>query len=412
MKNKNIKILIGAQSWAYGPAGKASAIGHELKKKGVSVDFVGPNTSFDFCQNTKNFDHFFYISHIKDYLNLDISKYNAAISVMDPFLAFIAKKGNIPIFYADSMSRFWVWENTKKTVNDIKKLEQLDLKLALKKINEFKPDDRQLIGHLFSDYIFTQGTPQFIFETKNKIKNVGSIIDLSFVGRRKRDTILISLSGGISPVTNLDSAVKYAEMVIDMVSDKIKNFRSSKRFIITGHPSVIDKIKKERSVFKFAAMNHERFLKELNRAIVVLVPCGFTTIFEALASKTPIIFLPDNHNGHVYEYLIISEKIEKHRESVFPNLLFTLSHSNLSDIRYIDDSMKMIRHFTKMYFEDNGFRKKYRQKFDKIINDFNNNKNLANPQIKAIKNFTPFFNGAELIAKNILLTIKKDEKYN
>jgi len=412
MRNKNTKILIGAQSWAYGPAGKASAIGHEFKKRGVSLDFVGADTSLDFCRNTKHFDQFFQISSVKDYLNLDILKYDAVVSIMDPFLSLTAKKNNIPIFYVDSMSRFWIWKNTKRTLDNIKKLEQFNLKVALKKMNEIEPDNRQLIGHLYSNYIFTQGAPQFISETKNKIKNVGSIINLSFINKKKRDTVLVSLSGGISPVTDLNSAIKYAEMIINLVSDSVKNFISSKRFVMTGHPSVIDKINKKGSIFEFLAMNHEEFLKELNRAIVVLVPCGFTTIFESLAYKTPLIFLPDNHNGHVYEYLIISEKIKKYRESVFPNLLFTLDNSNLSNIRRINDSMKIIRRFTNMYFEDIDFRKKYKQKLNKIINDFNKNKNLANLQIKAIKNFIPFFNGTTFIADKILFNIKKNEKNN
>lgn len=154
-------------------------------------------------------------------------------------------------------------------------------------------------------------------------------------------------------------------------------------------------------------MNHEQFLKELNRAIVTLVPCGFTTIFESLAYKTPLIFLPDNHNGHVYEYLIISKNIKKDRESVFPNLLFTLDNSDLFDIRHIDDSMKMVQYFTTMYFENDNFQKKFKQKFKKIINDFNVNNNLVNLQIKTVKDFIPFFDGVEHIVDNIMLKLKK-----
>lgn len=219
---KKIKILIGAQSWAYGPAGKASAIGHELKKRNISIDFVGNDTSFDFCKNTNHFDQFFRITSTKDYLSLDISKYNLVISVMDPFLSFVVKKSNTPIFYVDSMSCFWIWNNTKEILRDFKKLQQFDLNKGLEKMSKFEPDSRQLIGHLSADYIFTQGTPQFISKTKNKIKNIGAIIDLSFINEEKRDTVLVSLSGGISPATNLDSAVKYAEMIITMVSEDVK----------------------------------------------------------------------------------------------------------------------------------------------------------------------------------------------
>ena len=137
--NKNIRILIGAQFWAYGPAGKASAIAHELKKMGATLDFVGADIPLDFCRNTKHFNQFFRINFVKDYLNLDVSKYDAVISVMDPFLVLIATKRKIPIFYADSMSYFWIWKNAKEMVNNIEKLKQLNLKLALEEMKEFKP---------------------------------------------------------------------------------------------------------------------------------------------------------------------------------------------------------------------------------------------------------------------------------
>jgi len=253
--DKKLTILIGAQSWAYGPAGKAAAIGHELKKHGVIVDFVGADTSFEFCKNTKYFKNILRIKSPKDYLKIDFSKYDAVISVMDSFLAFLAKKNNLPIFYADSMSLFWIWKNNKEVIEKFEILKNIDLKSGMEMMSRMDPDDRQLLGHLFSDKIFTQGTSQFILETKNKVKNVGSMIDLSFADNKKRDTILVSLSGGISPATDLNSAIKYAEMIIDLISDDIKNISLGKRFVLTGHPSVIKEIKKrmgnKNKIFKF-----------------------------------------------------------------------------------------------------------------------------------------------------------------
>mgnify|MGYP002353213534 FL=1 len=111
-----------------------------------------------------------------------------------------------------------------------------------------------------------------------------------------------------------------------------------------------------------------QFLKELNRAIVTIVPCGFTSVFESLASGAPLIFLPDNHNGHVYEYLIISESVRENQRQIFPNLLFTLDESNLKNIRDIKDSMKIINNYTNKYFKNNSFRDKNKQVFREIIN--------------------------------------------
>lgn len=408
---EKLKILIGAQSWAYGPAGKASAIGHELKKQGTLVDFAGADTSFDFCKKTEYFNNVFHLKSDKDYLKINFLNYDAVVSVMDPFLAFMAKKSNIPIFYADSMSRFWIWKNKKQVLEKFELLKYLNLSQGIKIIRRMMPDDRQLLGHLFSDRIFTQGTPQFIKETKNKVKNIGSMIDLTFAKKCKKDTVLVSLSGGISPATNLNAAVRYAEMIIDLVSSGIKNISSGKRFILTGHSSVIRVIKKKKldkkNLFKLVALNHEQFLKEINRAVVVLVPCGFTTIFESLALNTPLIFLPDNHNGHVYEYLIITDKIKNKKEIIFPNLLFTLSCSNLKNIREIDKSMAMIKHFTNKYFKDSEFRTEYKEKFRKVVGDFNKKKNLLKMQKSAVNKFIPSFSGARSVAEIVLTAIRK-----
>ena len=45
-----MNILIGSQTWAWGPASKAEAIGYVLKNEyGHNVDFYGDLISYDFC---------------------------------------------------------------------------------------------------------------------------------------------------------------------------------------------------------------------------------------------------------------------------------------------------------------------------------------------------------------------------
>ena len=49
-------ILIGSQTWAWGPASKAEAIGNVLKNEyGHNVDFYGGLISYDFCLKSKSF---------------------------------------------------------------------------------------------------------------------------------------------------------------------------------------------------------------------------------------------------------------------------------------------------------------------------------------------------------------------
>jgi hypothetical protein len=79
MSENNMKevkyTLIGAQSWAFGPAGKASAIGHSLQKSGVKTCFIGSSTSFDLCKSSGHFDDLIKVSSVYDYLDLQESNF-------------------------------------------------------------------------------------------------------------------------------------------------------------------------------------------------------------------------------------------------------------------------------------------------------------------------------------------------
>jgi hypothetical protein len=403
--NKVKHVLIGAQFWAYGPAGKADAVAHHLKNNGVESDFVGHETSLEFCKRTNNFSKLMELSSENQYSKLSLDKYDAVISVMDPYLAYYAKKMNKKVFYVDSMSWFWIWKNKNNIFRDLNHLEICSPSFGLKKVKNLIPDDRQLIAHLYSDCIFSQGIPQCIPDTEHKNINAGSVIDLSYRKKSKRDTVLVSLSGGISPATNLKAVVRYANMVMDIIEKDVNKIKKATRFVITGHPSVINRIKNDSHIFDFKSMNHEEFLTELNRAIVTIVPCGFTTIFESLAYGAPVMFLPDNHNGHAYEFQIISNNLKGGKNQVFPNLLFPLGNSSLKNIRTIEESMSKIKYFTNLYFDDINFRKKYFSKWKKMVDVFNEDLNILEKQKEAISYFIPTFEGAKFVSREIIKKI-------
>jgi hypothetical protein len=403
MKPKQNDILMGAQFWAYGPAGKANAIAHELKNLGRGIDFVGAETSYQLCKASGNFNNLY---DFNSGPRLDgFRDYRAVVSVMDPYLALWAHKRKIPLIYADSMSWFWRWKNidpvpVRKVVSHIDKI---SFKEGCKALDIMEPDQRQLFAHLVSDRILGQGSPQVVAETKNKASNAGSMIDLNYIKKTKRDTLLISLSGGISPATNLSAALRYSKLVLDLLGDKLTKWPGAKRFVMTGHPLVISKIKKYPNFLRLAALSQRDFLKELNRAVAVLVPCGFTTIYESLAYGAPVAFLPENHNGHVYEYLTITKGISglNEKERIFPNVLFCLKDANLNKIKPIEESMNLIKNYSDRYFNSINFKKFYSQKIDQWLNDFKNSRTIYANQRKQILTTIPDFHGAARVAKAV-----------
>lgn len=404
-ENTRKKVLIGAQSWAYGPAGKASAIAHSMRKNNVVTEFIGTTTSYLLCEKSGHFNKLYKCNSFTDYEKLDKQRYSAVISVMDPFLAIWAYKNNLPVYYADSMSWFWIWNNIEKIQKLLPKIRENDLSFGFSILEKLKPDHRQLIAHLISKRIYSQGKPQTIKQTSHKAINAGSLIDVSYQKKCLRDTVLISLSGGISPATNLKSAVNYANLVMDLLVDKIKEWPLAKRFVITGHPNVIANIKNPAPYIKLKALSHPQFLSELNRSLVVFVPCGFTTVYESLAYNAPVVLLPENHNGHAYEYLVISQHA-KDRERVFPHFLFTLETAFLDNINPIEKSMKLIDRHTVKYFKDKIYRSFFKKRLEDCVKLFENRTDILKKQQDAVRRLLPRFNGAEYFAKDIIARMK------
>lgn len=407
-KNKRSPILIGAQFWAYGPAGKANAIAHELKNLKIKVDFIGAETSYQLCKTSGYFSNLY---NFNSGPRLDnFPDYKAVISVMDPYLALWAYIKKIPLVYADSMSWFWRWKNidselVKNIVSQIDRVSFID---GCKILDKFEPDQRQFFAHLISDKILGQGNPQVVKETKNKARSAGSMIDLNYIKKTKRDTLLISLSGGISPATNLSVALNYTKLVLDLLSERLEKWPGAKRFIITGHPLVISSFKKYPKILKPMALSQPDFLKELNRAVAVLVPCGFTTIYESLAYGAPVAFLPENHNGHVYEYLTITKGINNldKKEKVFPHALFCINDADIKHIKPIGESMNLIKSYTNKYFSSAKFRNYYLQKVDWWLKYFKNPRAVYKNQRKQILTTIPDFYGAARVAKAAAKFIK------
>ncbi len=406
--NKKGNVLMGAQFWAYGPAGKANAIAHELKNLGIRVDFVGAETSYQLCKASGHFNNLY---NFNSGPRLDkFPNYQVVVSVMDPYLALWAYKRKLPLIYADSMSWFWRWKdiNSTSVKNFLVHVEDIGFNEGCKILDEFQPDQRQLFAHLISDKILGQGNPQVVSETKDKASNAGSMIDLNYIKKTNRDTLLISLSGGISPATDLEAALKYTKLIIDLLENRLEKWPGAKRFVITGHPLVISKFKNYPKILKPTALSQPDFLKELNRAVAVLVPCGFTTIYESLAYGAPVAFLPENHNGHVYEYLTITKGIDDlgKKEKVFPHALFCIKDADLNKIKPIEESMDLIKNYTNQYFNSADFKNYYLNKVDWWLDYFKNARTIYANQRKQILTTIPDFRGAVRVAKAAAKIIK------
>jgi hypothetical protein len=327
---------------------------------------------------------------------------------MDPYLALWGYKNSTPVLYADSMSWFWKWteNDAHKAKTIITELDHVDFVEGSKILDRLKPDQRQLIAHVISNKVLTQGEPHHVPGLLTKARNVGSMIDLHFRKKTKRDTLLISLSGGVSPATSLAAAIRYANLVILLVQPLLTQRTVDwKRVVITGNPSVIANLKSCPKPFQAVALSQKAFLQELNRASTVLVPCGFTTVYESLAYGAPLMFLPENHNGHLYEYLTITKGVTglSKKEKIFPHTFFGLAGVNLKNIRTLEYSMKRIKHSIDLFFSSPSFRDAKNNQIQAWLHALQNPRSLYRSQKKQIRLTIPTFSGAERVAQEATL---------
>jgi len=330
----NLKVITSAQSFGYGPSSKLVTAIKELRRITghiSQIDFWGDSTSLTYVtQNRKYFDSLFEGQKNSP----DLSIYNLAISVMDPYLAIKAPVLNKPIIYIDSLFWFWKWNQTRfdelnNTVDLIKSLRKIDnLDNILSTVG---PHELQYIAHRVSNYSVVQAFGQYdrksmdIFRRQIDVTIVNPIIDKSIYKTGvKKDTILISLSGMISPLVDNNQATKYVKLICNLFREYTKSVDKKFNVILTTNPDVISKINFDTGRIKAVALSNEEILNMLNRSIICFAPVGITFLYEALNYYVPIVFLPEQHDGHYPNYLRLLHPDQKVKDlrQIFPEMLF------------------------------------------------------------------------------------------
>lgn len=333
MDQKTLKVITSAQSFGYGPSSKLITIIKELRRAdgyNFQVDFVGSSISLTYVsQNKKYLDDIF-----DEQKQFDLRKYDYAISVMDPYLAIKAAILKMPVIYVDSLFWFWKWnnENLPKLDNIVEKLKSnRDINRLAELLEEVGPHELQYLAHRFADYSIVQTFGQNELADDNNVRRkiqvlfVNPIIDRTLYKEdSKKDTILISLSGMISPLVNNEQALKYVKLVCNLFSSWSEKIDKNINIILTANPDVINKIDFDTARIKSVSMSNEEILNTLNRSIICFAPVGITFLYEALYYNVPIVFLPEQHDGHYANYLRLlkpGQTIKSLRE-VFPEMLF------------------------------------------------------------------------------------------
>lgn len=378
-------ILIGSQTWAWGPASKAEAIGNVLRNEyDCSADFYGDKISYDFCLKSESFNSCFLLECEHDFASVPFENYDFAISVMNPFLAVAAAKADKKVFWVDSMSWIWNWNNLDALQRKYDEIIDKPITEILSYMKEMAGYDCKIFGQISATRLFIQGNYYDALPSSSKLEYTGAVINNSFIHSEKRDKIIISLSGQICPYMNLRHAVKHGNNTQKWLKPVIDKYKGKYRIYIVGNESVLNSMKHFDGV-TYTQFSHSDFLKNLNSCHALFCPCGFTTVFEGAAYHVPMIFLPETHDGNAYEFLLVTRKATKEeRETIFPHLLLDV---DTKDINSIGDGDSIVERLNALYDKlenDSDFQYLYQSRVNRCLDALDNNPELADMQKRII----------------------------
>jgi len=334
------RIIVTAQSFGYGPCSKAVTISSYLKRfdSSIQVDFTGSGTALDFAaSNYSVFDNIIKRADPNDYSVISNGEYDSLISIMDPTSVLCAKQRGKKTAYVDSLYFFWNWrEILDKSKPNVLRDSYLNSKNSLDDLLILHPHERQLIGHILSDHSFIQKYPGF--ERKDiKLDDIGSytlvnpIIDLNEISDvNERDTLMISFCGQISPLVDVAKATDYAKMCLKLLEPALSVLNSNTKCLVVGNPEVVRELKKSTNV-SVMALPHTEYLRSLNRSLCLIVPVSITSTYEALAYNVPVIFLPEQHDGHGPNHMRLIGS-NNSSDNPFPGILFYQRLPQMNDL--------------------------------------------------------------------------------
>lgn len=409
-----MRILSSAQAFGYGPASKLVTLVKSIKKntKDINIDFVGEDIALTYVENNPGG---FSKIHKIDNNNLpNLDNYEVIISVMSPEIAvwgFLHKK---KVIYIDSLYWFWNWKpENYSLVNDVIKQLHLDVNPteSMKLLKNIEPHHLQFIGHKVSNNSIVQVFSKVAHPINNDIYRktlspieVGPIIDLSRkVHNNKRNKIIISLSGLMSPLNRKEDCLIYATLILNIIDEFVRTLPDDIEVVLTTNPELIEELKQSNARIKFTSLNNSELLSMLNESIVMIAPAGITTVYESLNYDVPIIFLPEQHDGHYKNFLRLGggKVDERTLRSIFPELLFsTRMKKGVKDIP--DEEIIAIQHIIKDKYNQPldpviMNMKNSLQKIADIINDGEKRSRLLNKQKNLLLGNIPKFNENEFI---------------
>lgn len=274
-----VQILVAAENFAFGPAGKLLTIAPRLKALGHRLEFVGFGTALDLVSHDSSFDAIHELAteneRFSGSLQVLVERADLVVSCMDQGVMKAARIAGVPAVWIDSL--FYWWESLPPDV--------LEADLYIKQ--DVLPDHENLAK--YSGLI-----PNLLA--------VGPIVDPfgDRSARSPKNRAIVCFGGMEAPGWyETGKNHNYPFTVIKMLSEQV-NFDSFDEVLVTGSSKVISKLRGLRTPdkFRFATLSHADFVAALGESRIALLSGGLETTLEAFDAGVPAIFLPPLNVTH------------------------------------------------------------------------------------------------------------------
>lgn len=297
------KLLLSAEPFGYGPAGKLLSIVEQLRGGDLHLAFLGGGTALTAVRmNPGFFDAIVELEsgRIHEHEAL-IRDCDAILSVMEPALVIAGYAHRKAAFYVDSLSFLWrsnlEREALERFSSELPGAPALGYELA----NDMPMHDAQALAHYLAHACFIQ-----------RYSHLGSAIAIA--NPREIDAIvprhgqpvacegcdlLVSLSGQLSAFADAASSLDYANLVIGLCERIRARAGGDTRIDMVVNPAVRELIAPEQQRrFNMCSLDHHHMNEKVRTCTLLLAPPGLTTALESIFHGTPYLLLPDQHYAH------------------------------------------------------------------------------------------------------------------
>ena len=342
------RILFSAQGFGFGPTAKAAVIASLFlrRNQNLVIDFIGSGTAYELASSRKNIFTNLYTSQQQEIITKRIENryYNAVISVMEPKVVLIAHLFHVPVFLVDSLYWFWDWPLERIVSLSSLKIQTLkDIGDIFQKIH---PHERQFLAHKYASNSYLQACFDAEKASRNMeyIKNqkiIAPIIDTSYVSQDNshHNTVVLSFCGQFNPVVDATEVLNYCKLILTITRKGFELFLNDPQnhLLIIGHPFVMESLTEIIKEIDFPRVKcqhlcYQDYYKTINSATVIIAPPSLTTFYESRAYGKPLIFLPEQHDGHWPNFKTLTRN-EKEPSRVFPGQMLTPFISDLKEMK-------------------------------------------------------------------------------